>query len=40
LGATVDYRNAFDEGAIRVDAMRKLGPEQVLGRGKIHKTMD
>ena len=32
LGAIIeiDYRNAFDEGAIRVDAMRKLGPEHCL----------
>lgn len=29
LGAIIeiDYRNAFDDGAVRVDAMRKLGPE-------------
>jgi hypothetical protein len=32
LGAIIeiDYRNAFDEGAFRVDAMRKLGPEHCL----------
>ncbi len=26
----IDYRNAFDEGGFRVDAMRKLGPEHCL----------
>ena len=26
----IDYRNAFDEGAFRVDAIRKLGPEHCL----------